>query len=248
MEEVHAHTHPEVVTATASSFTPETPATGGDDKEQSSAPLIRYTKEESFLGKTSSCFEEDRKSAAAAVAAKLAASTSSAQMLSYVFSSLASESVNGNPKGESPPHAADAVPFDKRPKLENLPFSYFPPQHPQHQPPPPPLPPFPHPDLLQNKVTTATSMPPPPPPLPPLPQQAATPPFIQQTAGSMMGVPYGYAPMPPPGFSMPRNSLTAAAVAPPYPSPPVPYQSLQGPEGGFFNQPAIPATPPISRS
>ncbi|KAL6319533.1 hypothetical protein AAG906_014209 [Vitis piasezkii] len=237
-----------------STFTPETPATGGD-KEQS-APVM-YTREESFTGKSSSRFEEDpRKSAAAAVAAKLAASTSSAQMLSYVFSSLASESADGNPKEESP----DALPFEKRPKLENLPFSYFPPQHSQQ----PPLPPFPHPDSLQNKATATSQMPPQqpphqlspqvshpdlamhqaaPPPLPTLPQ-LATPPFMQ-TAGSMIGAPYNYTPPlpPPPGFSIPRTPLTAV----PYPSPPIPYQNFQGPEG-FFSQPPIPATPPISRS
>lgn len=239
--EVHAHAHAEA----SSSFTPETPATGGD-KEQS-APVM-YSKEEAFLGKTSSCFEEDRKSAAAAVAAKLAASTSSAQMLSYVFSSLASESVDGNSKGGS----SDAVPFEKRPKRENVPFSYFPPQHHPQQ---PPLPPFPHPDSLQNKASLATSQqmrppqqqppPQPSPPDPPMHQSAPPPPSFIQTAGSMIGPPYSFSPIPLPGFSMPRTPLTAV---PPYPSPPAPYQSLQGPEGGFFSQPAIPATPPISRS
>ena len=73
-----------------STFTPETPATGRD-KEQ--LVLVIYIREESFTGKSSSCFEEDpRKSAAAAMAAKRAASTSSAQMLSYVHAALATHS------------------------------------------------------------------------------------------------------------------------------------------------------------
>ena len=56
-----------------STFTPAT----SRDKEQ--LVLVMYIREESFTGKSSSCFEEDpRKSAAAAMAAKLAASTSSA--------------------------------------------------------------------------------------------------------------------------------------------------------------------------
>ena len=49
-----------------------------------------------MANKSSSRVEEDPKSAAAAVAAKLTASTSSAEMLTYVLSSLASEGVIGN--------------------------------------------------------------------------------------------------------------------------------------------------------
>ncbi|GAB4847345.1 hypothetical protein Ancab_026402 [Ancistrocladus abbreviatus] len=59
--------------------------------------------------------EDPRKSAAAAVAAQLTASTFSAQMLSYVLSSLAQEGVIGNAVKES---SIDYT-SNKKPKLEN---------------------------------------------------------------------------------------------------------------------------------
>ncbi|RAL38174.1 hypothetical protein DM860_000868 [Cuscuta australis] len=95
--------------------------------------------------------EEDPKSAAAAVAAKLTASTSSAQMLTYVLSSLASEGVIGTQTNDSNRNAY-APPAEKRARLE---AEYVP----NEQPPPP------------------SSPPPPMPPLPPM--QPSYPPFLE---------------------------------------------------------------------
>uniref|UniRef100_A0A6V7QV88 CID domain-containing protein n=1 Tax=Ananas comosus var. bracteatus TaxID=296719 RepID=A0A6V7QV88_ANACO len=173
---------------------------------------------------------EDRKTAAAAVVAKLAASTSSAQMLSYVLSSLASEGViTQQPKEEHPPD-------NKRPKLENAVPSYVP-SHPQ---PPLPLPPFQHPDALQPPPQPPQSSPPPvghsspivqqqappppaslpplqppPPPPPPLPATSTTQ-FMQNAAGSMTCVPYGYGSSPP--FPLPGYPMVGGM--PPFPIPP----------------------------
>ncbi|XP_043725129.1 regulation of nuclear pre-mRNA domain-containing protein 2 isoform X2 [Telopea speciosissima] len=240
-----------------SSFLQETPAIS-TGKEQS-APVM-YTRQGPFTENAGHIEEDPRKSAAAAMAAKLAASTSSAQMLTYVLSSLASEGVIGNPLSES---SCD-YPSEKRPKLENGPSSYIAPQHPQ---PSPPL--LPHPESLQHNVTATSqqlahqpaspasspmshpgppAMPPPPlPPLPPLPPPPAAAQFMQ-IAGSMTSVPYNYGtalqrPPPLPGYPMVGSSVTGV---PSYPSP-SPHQNFQGSEGGFYGQPPLPATPPISR-
>lgn len=232
------------------SFIPETPAIA-TDKEQS-APVM-YTKQVSFPDNAAHIEEDPRKSAAAAVAAKLAASTSSAQMLTFVLSSLASEGVIGNPLSDS----STNYPSEKRPKLENGPSSYMAPKHPH-----PPPPPFPHPESFQHKVTASSqqltphqqpppssspmshagpNMQQPQPPLPPPPTH------FMQTAGSMTSVPYSYGtvpqrPPPLPGYSMIGASVTGG---PSFPSP-NPYQNFQGSEG-FYSQPPLPATPPISR-
>lgn len=111
--------------------------------------------------------EDPRKSAAAAVAAQLTASTSSAQMLSYVLSSLASEGVIGNQAKES----SAEYPTEKRPKLDtdqpyiptqNNPASL---QHPE-----------PYQIATAGQQLTSNEPPPPPsspppllPPLPPMP-------------------------------------------------------------------------------
>ncbi|CAH9112328.1 unnamed protein product [Cuscuta epithymum] len=98
--------------------------------------------------------EEDPKSAAAAVAAKLTASTSSAQMLTYVLSSLASEGVIGNQTKDST--CNNYSPAEKRARLE---VEYVP----NEQPPPPSSPP---------------------PPMPPLPPMQPYPPYLEnQSAG-----------------------------------------------------------------
>ncbi|CAN8266324.1 unnamed protein product [Cochlearia groenlandica] len=63
---------------------------------------------------------DPRKTAAAAVVARLTASTSSAEMLSFVLSSLASEAITGNntpAMTETPSH--DDYPPEKRPKLQS---------------------------------------------------------------------------------------------------------------------------------
>ncbi|KAJ7976261.1 regulation of nuclear pre-mRNA domain-containing protein 1B-like [Quillaja saponaria] len=129
------------------------------DSEQS-APIM-YTQLVPFPAKSGRIEEDWRKSAAAAaVAAKLTASTSSAQMLSYVLSSLASEGVIGNPLKESP----GSYHSEKRTKLENDQSSYITSESPQQR----PVSPFPHPESLQHSVSTthqkSTPNEPPPPP------------------------------------------------------------------------------------
>ncbi|KAJ8566882.1 hypothetical protein K7X08_019090 [Anisodus acutangulus] len=144
---------------------PHTFITG--NREQS-APVM-YTRQVSY--EKSGNLDEDMKSAAAAVAAKLTASTSSAQMLTYVLSSLASEGVIGNSTKES---SHDNQP-EKKMKLENDLSSYVPlhPQNPQE-----PLSFFSQPNSVQHNLPStareSTPIEPPPlpsspPPLPPLP-------------------------------------------------------------------------------
>ncbi|GFY83198.1 ENTH/VHS family protein [Actinidia rufa] len=196
--------------------------------------------------------QKDPKAAAAAVAAKLTASTSSAQMLTYVLSSLASEGVIGNamkdPSGD--------YPSEKRAKLENDHLSYIPSQNL-----PPPIPPYPHPDSLQNSVPIseelAANEQPPPPSSPPLAAVATITTYMQpfpvpqfmQTAGSL-GVPFTYGtapqqPQPMSGYSPvgPPMNLVSPFTAP----PPHPYQSFQGSEGGFYSQPSSLPMAPMSR-
>lgn len=83
------------------------------EKEQS-AP-VKYVQEPFSASSTHT--EEHQKAAATAVAAELAASTSPAEMLSYVLSSLASEGVIRQQTNE------DFTSDGKRPKLDNgLPY------------------------------------------------------------------------------------------------------------------------------
>ncbi|CAN1838991.1 Regulation of nuclear pre-mRNA domain-containing protein 1B [Linum perenne] len=204
------------------------------DREQT-APSM-YTRQVSFPEKSNPIEEDPRKSAAAAIAAKLTASTSSAQMLSYVLSSLASEGVIGKPANES---STDYQP-EKRARHENEP--YIPTQSSQQsQPPyqpsdspidPPPLP----------------SSPPPMAPLPP--PYSSMPPYIP-TAGPMNGVPYGYGmsqqQLPPlQGFSPVGTSMSGV---PPFGiSPTNSYQSYQGSEGNrYVQQPSSMPMAPMSR-
>ncbi|KAF2322920.1 hypothetical protein GH714_032075 [Hevea brasiliensis] len=183
------------------------------DREQS-APAM-YARQVSFPEKTGQIEEDPRRSAAAAVAAKLTASTSSAQMLSYVLSSLASEGVIGNPIKES----SGEYPSEKRAKLEKD-QPYIPTQNPPQQ----PLAPFQHPESFQvantgqqltsNDPPPPPSSPPPPPPLPPMPPYSI--PQYMQTAGSINAVPYGYSmsqQQPPslPGYSGVGTQMTGIA-------------------------------------
>ncbi|MQM04815.1 hypothetical protein Taro_037615 [Colocasia esculenta] len=169
-------------------FSDASPATG--EKEQS-AP-VKYVQEPFLANSTHT--EEHRKTAAAAVAAKLTASTSSAEMLSYVLSSLASEGVIRQQMKED---FSDS----KRPKLDNgLPFMPSQvSQLPSH---------FPHADTFQQAATSqphlqhssspmahpGPSLQPPPPPPPSQPPMPPPPPPTQymQAAGSMTAVPYTY--------------------------------------------------------
>lgn len=232
----------EVVTSMA----PQSFITG--DREQS-APVM-YTQATSYSEKSVHMKEDPRKSAAAAVAAKLTASTSSAQMLSYVLSSLASEGVIGNPVKES----SSDYQSEKRPKLENDQSSYVPPQNTQ-----PPSAPFSHPESLSHNLPAnqqynpneppppPSSSPPPLPPLPPMPQYPV--PQFMQTAGSITNAPYSYsmtqqAPATIPGYSTVGASVNGIS---PYATPPTSYQGFQGPDGNFYSQPSSMPTVPISR-
>ncbi|CAN1838990.1 Regulation of nuclear pre-mRNA domain-containing protein 1B [Linum perenne] len=207
------------------------------DREQT-APSM-YTRQVSFPEKSNPIEEDPRKSAAAAIAAKLTASTSSAQMLSYVLSSLASEGV------------IDYQP-EKRARHENEP--YIPTQSSQQS-----QPPYQPSDSYQQDVTTTQLLapidPPPlpssPPPMAPLPPPySSMPPYIP-TAGPMNGVPYGYGmsqqQLPPlQGFSPVGTSMSGV---PPFGiSPTNSYQSYQGSEGNrYVQQPSSMPMAPMSR-
>ncbi|CAN1838989.1 hypothetical protein LINPERHAP1_LOCUS35616 [Linum perenne] len=207
-----------------------------------------YTRQVSFPEKSNPIEEDPRKSAAAAIAAKLTASTSSAQMLSYVLSSLASEGVIGKPANES---STDYQP-EKRARHENEP--YIPTQSSQQS-----QPPYQPSDSYQQDVTTTQLLapidPPPlpssPPPMAPLPPPySSMPPYIP-TAGPMNGVPYGYGmsqqQLPPlQGFSPVGTSMSGV---PPFGiSPTNSYQSYQGSEGNrYVQQPSSMPMAPMSR-
>ncbi|XP_022741211.1 regulation of nuclear pre-mRNA domain-containing protein 2-like isoform X2 [Durio zibethinus] len=234
---------------------------------EQSAPVM-YARQVSFPDNSGHIKEDPRKSAAAAVAAKLTASTSSAQMLSYVLSSLASEGVIGNPMKES----SGDYSSEKRPKLEND-QPYIPSQNPQQA----SGPPFLHSKSHQHNVVTTTQqltpneVPPPPSsspsPLPPLPPYAV--PQYMPTAGSINSVPYSYGTAPPQQPSLPGYSVVGAAmigISPFSTTSSNSYQSVQGSEAisllattstnsyqsfqgseGFYNQPSSVPTAPISR-
>ena len=216
---------------------------------EQSAPVM-YARQVSFPDNSDHIEEDPRKSAAAAVAAKLTASTSSAQMLSYVLSSLASEGVIVNPMKES----SGDYPSEKRPKLEND-QPYIPSRNPQLA----SVPPFPHPESHQHNAVTTTqqltpnevppppSSPPPLPPLPPMPPYAV--PQYMPTSGSINGVPYSYGVTQSQQPSLPGYSVVGAAMTSisPFASPSTnSYQSFQGSEG-FYNQSSSVPTVPISR-
>ncbi|GAB2278405.1 hypothetical protein Dimus_013089 [Dionaea muscipula] len=215
------------------------------------APVV-YTRQLPFPEKPGE--EDPRKSAAAAVAAKLTASTSSAQMLTYVLSSLAQEGVIGNAVKES--SSSSDYPSEKRPKLENDQSSYVP--SPSQ---PPPLPPFPSAGVLQqnapgnNGLLTSDEQPHPPasspPPLPPLPP---LPPFsmpqFMQTAAPLHNLPYSFGVGQPAGLPLAGYPPIAPPVSGISPFPPPlsnTYQAFQGSEGGFYGQPSSMPMTPISR-
>ncbi|XP_022774226.1 regulation of nuclear pre-mRNA domain-containing protein 1A-like isoform X3 [Durio zibethinus] len=220
------------------------------EQAEQSAPVM-YARQVSFPDNSGHIEEDPRKSAAAAVAAKLTASTSSAEMLSYVLSSLASEGVIGNPMKES----SGDYPSEKRPKLEND-QPYIPSQNPQQA----SVPPFPPPESHQHIVVATTqqltpnevppppsSSPPPLPPLPPMPPYAV--PQYLPTAGSINGAPYSYGMTPSqhpslPGYSVVGPAMTSVST---FASTSTnSYQSFQGSEG-FYNQPSSVPTAPIPR-
>ncbi|KAF1870697.1 hypothetical protein Lal_00026301 [Lupinus albus] len=227
-------------------------ASGGfisDDREQS-APLM-YTPQASFPEKSGDVEGNTRKSAAAAVAAKLTASTSSAQMLSYVLSSLASEGVIGNPIEES----SGDYHSEKRMKLESDQSSYIPSPNPQQQ----PIPLFSLPESIEHNGSSTnqqgTPIEPPPPPSsspPPLPPPPPMPlysvPQFMQTAGSFstMTYSYGVAQQPSMQTYLPVGSSLNDA-SPFAPAPMSAYQGFQGSDGNYYNQPSSMPMAPISR-
>lgn len=205
-----------------------------------------YTRQVPFAEKSSS-IKDDPKSAAAAMAAKLTASSSSAEMLTYVLSSLASEGVIGNQiKG-----SLSDFPPEKRPKLDDdKPPPYIPSQSPQPQ-----IPPFSHseqhsvPPTLQDLTSNEQPPPPPPsspPPVAPLPPMHPYPvPQYIPTVGTIPNGPYGYgAIQQQPGFppvGPPSNGVTpfAAPAGNMYQSYPT--------DGSFYNQASSLPMAPVSR-
>ncbi|GAA0141767.1 kinase inhibitor [Lithospermum erythrorhizon] len=199
---------------------------------------------------TSTTVEGDNKSAAAIVAAKLAASTSSAEMLSFVLNSLASDGVIGNALKSD-------YPAVKRAKTENDNSSYMPMQNPQ-----PGGPSFPQPEQPQhnppatsqgagdtNEKPPLPSSPPPMAPLPPMQPPYALPPYMQ-TAGSVPVGLYGYGTtmqQPPssiPGYLPqlePPMSGASSFAAP----PPTAFQNYPT-EGGFYGQSSSMPMAPIN--
>ncbi|XP_064942124.1 uncharacterized protein LOC135595307 isoform X1 [Musa acuminata AAA Group] len=229
---------------TSSGFIPEA-TTSSADTAQITPPM--GTQEEPLITDSNSSHTEaeQRKIAAAAMAAKLTSSASSAQMLSFVLSSLASESMIGQRDRD------DYAPDSKRLKTPN--------SAPSHVPSPPdsllqlPMPSFPHPESLQpaSAVThsslslepspllpqPSTSLPPTQPPPPPT--AIATTQFMQAAAGPMSRVPYNYGSASPPLPSYPMFGMHSN------PSPRTAYYSFQGLEAGNrLVQPPFPMVPP----
>ncbi|XP_076917429.1 uncharacterized protein LOC143577498 [Bidens hawaiensis] len=198
-----------------------TPDGSQSQPEQQSAPVM-YTRQASQF--------DDTKSAAAAMAAKLTASTSSAEMLTYVLSSLASEGVIGNSLKDSP---ANDYPLQKKPKINTDQPQIYIPSSQNAQPPPPPD---------QQPPPPPPSSPPPQQPMPPVQPYPATQ-FMQSTTGTG-GIQYGHSiiqPPPPPmsGFPTvgpPVNGVSAYSL-------PEGYQNYQI-EGTFYSQQsAMPMAP-----
>lgn len=213
---------------------PDLPATAVSDGVQPTS--VRNTPQqpqEPLPDITSHHTSEEHQMSTSNAAGKLASSSSSAQMLSYVLSSLASEGVIGQSMSDDYPSDAK-----KRPRLNNGGLSTVPCYLPQPQQPPPP--PFPHPDSMHQPPLPLfpPTLPPVPPPLPPA---AAASPQFGQTAGSTGVSPFTYGPplvQPMAGFPM--------VGLPPFPGPPNPYQ-FRGTDG-FFGPPPYPTgLPPISR-
>ncbi|KAJ3678244.1 hypothetical protein LUZ60_002047 [Juncus effusus] len=171
---------------------------------------------------------EDLKSAAAAVAAKLAASTCSAQMLSLVFSSLAS-SETLNPSSSSS-ETLNPNPSPKRPKLDTSYVPAPPQSQPEPVPPPPPFPPSPSQETGTGSGTGTGTVP------------AGQ---VQMGAMSAIGPMGGMVPWPTGSGPM---FMPPMMVPPQFLGGPGPYQGFHGPTVGP-NQASFapPALPPLSR-
>ncbi|GMJ04366.1 hypothetical protein like AT3G26990 [Hibiscus trionum] len=192
---------------------------------EQSAPVM-HGWQASFPDNSGHIEEDPRKSAAAAVAAKLTASTSSAEMLSYVLSTLASEGVIRKPLKES----SGDYPSKKRPKLEN--------DEPSQN------------VAVTTQQLTPNEVPPPPPSSspPPLPSLPAMAPYAVPRAGMVDGAAYNYGITPSQQPSMPGYSVVGGAMTGISPFPTAltnTCQSFQGSEG-FYNQPSSVPTAPNS--
>nr|GLL16416.1 regulation of nuclear pre-mRNA domain-containing protein 1A [Ipomoea trifida] len=194
-----------------------------------SAPMT-YTRQVSF-GEKAGRLEEDPKSAAAAVAAKLTASTSSAQMLTYVLSSLASEGMIGSNQMKE---SATDYPAEKRAKLENEHSAYVP-QNPQttlsiSQP-------VSSPELIPNEQPPPPSSPP---PMPPLPPMQPYPQYLQSPNGAFTFA----TSLEPPAAAYPQAVPPMNGLAP-YSAPPAnAFQVYQPPDSGFYTpQSTLPMAP-----
>lgn len=226
--------------------TSQAPHTFISGNREQSAPVM-YTRQVSY--EKSGNLDEDMKSAAAAVAAKLTASTSSAQMLSYVLSSLASEGVIGNSTTES---SHDNQP-EKRMKLENDSSSYVSPKNPQE-----PLSFFSQPNSVQHNLPStareSTPIEPPPlpsspPPLPPLPPMQPYPvPQFVQTSGQLPSSAYVFAttqqPSTLPGF--PQVVPPVNGVSPFTPPGTIAYQGYST-ESSLYSQSSSLPMAPVTR-
>ncbi|KAF8108159.1 hypothetical protein N665_0114s0049 [Sinapis alba] len=175
---------------------------------------------------------DPRKTAAAAVVARLTASTSSAEMLSHVLSSLASEGIIGN----NPPAvtvtgtpSSDEYPPEKRPKLQSHDQSYL--QQLQQQ----------------NAATTSTAttspllLPPPPPPYQLQPQ------FLQplQPPGPVNQTPFNYTIATTSATTQQQGHWVPGLTPLPTTSEPSDnsYQKFQGQDGFYGINPSVSMTP-----
>ncbi|KAK4767967.1 hypothetical protein SAY87_003108 [Trapa incisa] len=211
------------------------------EREQPSP--VMYSMQVSSVPDKSASEEDPPKSTAAEVAAKLTASTSSAQMLSYVLSSLASEGVIGNNQGKDSP-------AEKRAKVEaDKQSSAYIPLNPD-QTPLPPFSPFPP----SESLPTGYSIPvlPTPPPMLPLPSMPLypmqLPPLIPP--GPANGMPYYgmgqlQPPLPPPSL-LPYTPISRSL--PPFTAQPRAgsISSVSGSDGSLYSQPASVPMAPIS--
>lgn len=187
----------------------------------STAPqsLTPVNKEQSVPVMFSSPSEEDSlKSAAAAVAAKLTASSSSAQMLSYVLSSLASEGVIGNATKEP----SSDHPSEKRQKFDND-QPYIPSHITSSQ-------------SAPNEVQPPSSSSPPP---------YSVPPYVP-SAGVVNGVAFSYhmteqLPTSLPGF--PPGGAPVSGISSFTTTQTSSYEAFQGTEGFYSQQPSMPTVP-----
>ncbi|XP_018484622.1 uncharacterized protein LOC108855327 [Raphanus sativus] len=184
---------------------------------------------------------DPRKTAAAAVVARLTASTSSAEMLSHVLSSLASEGIIGNnPPAVTGTPSSDEYPPEKRPKLQNHDQSYL--QQLQQQ--------------QQNAATTSTAttspqlLPPPPPP----PYQLQ-PQYLQplQPPGPVNQTPFNYTIATTSASTQEQQQQQQGHWVPqltPLPTTSAPsdnsYQKFQGQDGFYGINPSVSMTP-VSR-